>query len=125
MALINISHDSRDVDGKVINTWKGFVNTAFCRCNIEAGTNGYQGGDAGHGCRAYFRIEADDRGEFDLGIDITRKDKYGALGLEVNVGGDDELSCIIESLDVILRILREQQSGAEMTWIPTAYSNLN
>ena len=67
---------------------------------VEAGTNGYKGGDSGHGSRTYFRIE--DLASTDMTIGVTEH------GFWVSLGGDCELETITEALRFIVQVLEEQ-----------------
>lgn len=95
----------REVDGMKVTTWeRDIVN-----CNIlevEAGTNGYHGGDTGHGSRTYLRIK--DQGCTDLHCNVAQ-DKYGGVDeIEISLGGDAELETIKEALRWMLSILETQ-----------------
>ncbi|WP_409336330.1 hypothetical protein [Eubacterium sp. F2] len=97
--------DTRQVKGKEIETWKREIFDANILA-VEAGTNGYQGGDTGHGSRTYIRIE-------DLaGTDITVRPLRNCFkensGLELILGGDSELSTILEALKFITKVLTDQ-----------------
>ena len=92
-------------DGTDITTYTRDVVS----CNIlevEAGTTGYMGGDAGHGGRTYFAIRND--GSTDMGIHVMR-DRFGdAEGFEVMLGGDCELETMIRALKFITKVLEEE-----------------
>ena len=98
-----IKEDNKVVKGKEVPTFKREIIS----CNIlevEAGTNGYHGGDTGHGSRTYFRIR-------DLGsTDITARvlGKYGDEGIEVSLAGDCELETVIKALKFITKVLEDQ-----------------
>lgn len=78
---------------------------------VEAGTNGFHGGDAGHGSSTYFKIE--NLGGACINADVTKyKD-----GFEVALGGDWELDEIIESLKFILETLKEQSNKKETSML--------
>lgn len=67
---------------------------------VEAGTNGYHGGDAGHGSKTYFRIK---------NLDGTAIDCFSSGdGVEVRLYGDCELSTIIKALKFIVKVLKKQ-----------------
>ena len=51
-----ITEKERNIDGTIITTFSRDIYNANV-LEVEAGTNGYQGGDSGHGSRTYFRIE--------------------------------------------------------------------
>jgi hypothetical protein len=92
-------------DGTDITTYTRDVVS----CNIlevEAGTTGYMGGDAGHGGRTYFAIRND--GSTDMDIHVMR-DRFGdAEGFEVMLGGDCELETMIRALKFITKVLEEE-----------------
>ena len=72
---------------------------------VEAGTNGYQGGDTGHGSRTYFRIS----NEASTDIHVTPfMDRFGCNGFEVTLGGDCELETMIRALKFITKVLEEE-----------------
>ena len=103
--MFAITEGTRLVHGREVSTFtREIVN-----CNIlevEAGTNGYQGGDTGHGSRTYFRIQ--DLGSTD--IEVHALGRYGDEGLEVSLGGDCELETIITALKFITQAL---EAGAK------------
>ena len=93
----------RAIDRSKVTTW----SREIINCNIlevEAGTNGYQGGDSGHGGRTYFRIE--DQGSTD--IQVLPIGRYGDEGFEVFLGGDCELETVIRALKFITKVLEEE-----------------
>lgn len=94
-------------DGTKITTYTREVLGAN-DLEVEAGTNGYQGGDSGHGCRTYFRIQ--NAGNTDIEIHILR-DCFGDTGgFEVILGGDSELETIIRALKFITKVLEDEIS---------------
>jgi hypothetical protein len=103
--------NTRKVNGKEIETWEREIYDANI-LSVEAGTNGYQGGDTGHGSRTFIRIS--DEG----GTDITARaitDRFGDThGVEIALGGDSELSTIIEALKFITKVLEDQIKEAEL-----------
>ncbi len=70
--------------------------------DVEVGTTGYKGGDAGNGGSTYFRIE--NGGSSEMYVDIN-EDKNG---FEVALGGDWELRTIIEALEYSTAVLKFQ-----------------
>ena len=62
---------------------------------ITVATNGYQGGDSGHGGRTYISIE--DLGSSDMDAKVSCNFN-GNAKVEIMLGGDSELDTIIESL---------------------------
>ena len=97
---------THEVDGKLITTWERDVVS----CNIlevEAGTNGYQGGDSGHGSRTYLRIK--DQGCTDIRCSVKQNPYDGRMDeLEITLGGDTELETMKEALRWMLSILEAQ-----------------
>ena len=66
---------------------------------VQAGTNGYKGGDTGHGSRTFFSI-------YDVASTDMRVIKHDN-GFEVRLGGDSELETIIEALKFIVETLEK------------------
>ena len=96
----DIGHIHQDHEPKLIWT------TEICSANIinvKAGTNGYCGGDTGHGSRTYFSIE--DLGGTDMTV------KTSSTGFEVFLGGDCELATIIEALKFITKVLEDESKN--------------
>lgn len=94
----------RTVNGVTIDTFE-YDAEDFNILTAEAGTNGFQDGDSGHGCRTYIRIE--DQGGTDIHVKPIRS--CGEVsGVEITLGGDSELSTIIEALEFIVETLKEK-----------------
>lgn len=92
----------RIIDGHDVTTWQREITSANV-LEVEAGTNGCQGGDSGHGCRTYFRIN--DLGSTDICAKATDD------GFSVILGGNCELETIKEALRWILSILEVQSEN--------------
>lgn len=106
--MYEIKSRTRRVNGVNVETWEREIIDANI-LSVEAGTNGYQGGDTGHGGRTYIRIS--DEGGTDISARVM-KDKYGdTSGIEIALGGDAELSTIIEALKFIIKVLEEGQEA--------------
>ena len=67
----------------------------FNTLSVTVGTNGYQGGDSGHGGRTYISLE--DLGSTDLDARTSVND-YSQTKVELMLGGDSELDSLIEGL---------------------------
>ena len=91
-------------DGTELTTYTRDVVSANI-LKVEAGTNGFQGGDSGRGGRTYFRIE--DNGCTDMTV-RSYTDKYGSSGFEVILGGDCELETMIRALKFITKVLEDE-----------------
>ena len=92
------------IDGRPVHTKELELESA-CFMTVEAGTNGLHGGDSGHGCRTYISIM--DEGGCDIRVQKLH-DRYGCDGVEIVLGGDCELKCIIEGLKFIVKTLEAQ-----------------
>lgn len=90
---------------QVITETKEFVSCNILEC--EVGTNGYHGGDTGHGCRTYFRLK--DLSSTDIEV-ATSENEYGNKEVEIQLGGDCELSTFIEALEFAVETLRKQEN---------------
>jgi hypothetical protein len=102
----NIHEEIRESDG--LGVWCCEIVNANI-LEVKAGTNGYHGGDTGHGGRTYFSIK--DLGSTDIEVKV---DEVGD-GFEVYLGGDSELSTIIDSLKFITETL-EKQADRNTKW---------
>lgn len=76
--------------------------------SIEAGTNGYHGGDSGHGSRTYIRIA--NSGGTDMNV-IAKLDE-----VIIELGGDTELETIINALEWIASVLKIQCNETDKDW---------
>lgn len=107
--MYEIASRTRRVNGVDVETWEREIIDANI-LSVEAGTNGYQGGDTGHGSRTYIRIS--DEGGTDISAKIL-KNRYGdTSGIEIALGGDAELSTMIEALRFILKVLEDGREDA-------------
>ena len=107
--MYEVASNTRRVNGVDIETWEREIIDANI-LTVEAGTNGYQGGDTGHGSRTYIRIS--DEGGTDLNARVI-KDRYGdTTGIEIALGGDAELSTIIEAFKFITKVLEKGRETA-------------
>lgn len=101
--MFAITEGTRRIGGIEIPTYKREIVSANI-LEVEAGTNGYQGGESGHGSRTYFRIK--DLASTDMNVHVTR-DQFGCEGFEVTLGGDCELETIITALKFITQVLED------------------
>jgi hypothetical protein len=100
--MFAITEGIRRIGGIEVPTYKREIISANV-LEVEAGTNGYQGGDTGHGSRTYFRIE----NEGGTDIQVRPLGRYGDEGFEVTLGGDCELETIITALKFITKVLED------------------
>ena len=97
-----IKHSSRRIDEHNIPIISREINSANI-LHVEAGTNGYHGGDTGHGCRTYFQVV--DLGGTDIQVRPVGRNNRG---FEVVLSGDYELETIIQALGFVVRVLKKQ-----------------
>ena len=95
----------REIDNISVETFKREIVNANL-LEVEAGTTGYKGGDSGHGCRTYIRIE--DLGDTNIRVAAIKSSKRGNGGMVIELGGDSELSTIIAGLKFITKVLEDQ-----------------
>lgn len=69
----------------------GFLNVL----GVTVATNGYHGGDSGHGGRTYVSIENIADSDFDAKVS---RSESGEVKVELMFGGDSELDTLIQSL---------------------------
>ncbi len=100
--MFAITEGIHRIGGIDVPTYKREIISANV-LEVEAGTNGYQGGDTGHGSRTYFRIE----NEGGTDIQVHPLGRYGDEGFEVTLGGDCELETIISALKFITKVLED------------------
>jgi hypothetical protein len=98
-----VKSSEKTLNGVTIETWITEIISANM-LEVEVGTNGYQGGDSGHGCRTYFKLK--DLASTDIEPKINR-DENGNLEVEIALGGDCELNTFIESLEFAIKVLKE------------------
>lgn len=78
-------------------------------CNeleIEVGTTGFCGGDAGHGGKTYLRLK--NKASTDMQIKVDDGDLKEANSFEILLSGDTELKTFIEALDFALTELKKK-----------------
>jgi len=107
--MYEVTSRTRKVNGVDVETWEREIIDANI-LSIEAGTTGYQGGDTGHGGRTFIRIS--DEGSTDIDARVIT-DRYGGTrSIEIALGGDAELSTIIEAFKFITKVLEDGRETA-------------
>lgn len=110
--MYEIKQGEREVFGRRIPTFSREIYSANI-LEVEAGTNGYCGGDCGHGSRTYIRIT--DLGGTCMSVIPRALGDQGDLdegqGVEIMLGGDCELGTIIDGLEFILQALKDCAKG--------------
>lgn len=107
--MYEVASNIRRVNGVDVETWERKIIDANI-LSVEAGTNGYQGGDTGHGGRTYIRIS--DEGSTDINARVIKDRCDNTSGIEIALGGDAELSTMIEALKFITKVLEEGREAA-------------
>lgn len=103
--MYEVRRSEREVKGKTIETWIAELINANI-LEIEVGTNGYCGGDTGHGCRTYLRIR--DLGSTDMSANIIQGTFNQTEEVAIELGGDTELFTLIEALEFAVKVLKDQ-----------------
>ena len=83
--------NDKDRCGELRSSEFGTFNTL----GATVATNGYQGGDSGHGCRTYICFE--DLSSTDIDAEVSSGQDTNAK-LEIMLGGDSELDSMIDAL---------------------------
>lgn len=95
-------------DGTQITTFTREVISTL-GIEAEAGTTGFNGGDASCGGRTYFRFK--DMGFTNMHIKTTRGRDGNTGEVEFFLGGDCELEVIIRALKFVVKVLEEESEG--------------
>lgn len=98
-------HDEVIYGGKIIPTVT--CETQFT--SVTCGTNGYKGGDWGHGSRTYVKVEGGCLIDYQIRKIDEAKDGT-SNGFEIAVGGDCELDSLIETFETIASTLKNMKN---------------
>ena len=90
--------------GKIIPT----VTTKTPFTKVTCGTNGYKGGDWGHGSRTYVKVEGGVLSDYEV-RKIDEGEDGASSGFEIAVGGDWELDSMIETFEAIASNLKNMK----------------
>lgn len=104
--MYEIKRCEKEVNGMVIETWKSEITSANI-LEVEVGTNGYQGGDSGHGSRTYFSIR--DLASTNINVELLKDNNNQTEGFVLELGGDCELETFTEALEFALKVLKEHK----------------
>ena len=100
----NVQYNERIVNGKkVITMQRDFIDC--CILEVEVGTNGFQGGDGGHGCRTYIRFT--DNGSTCMDAKV-KNNCLGTTEIELQLYGDAELQTIARAFKWAAKVLETQ-----------------
>ena len=95
-------------DGTRLTTFTREI-TGANMLEVEAGTNGFKGGNAEHGSRTYFRIT--DIGNTDMFVKTSRRPfSSNTESAEFILGGDCELETLIRALTCAVKVLEEESA---------------
>lgn len=99
---------TKHITGTSIQTYKREIVSA-CTLDAEAGTNGYHGGDAGHGSKTYIKLSISG-GNLNVLITKGADKRYAHLvdSVELFFEGDAELTCIQKALAFCSDVLIQQ-----------------
>lgn len=106
--MFEVTEEIRNLRNRPVHTFTRLIADDNL-LEVEAGTNGFKGGDTSEGSRTFIRIE--DQGDTDmkataLGID-------GFEGLTLEFGGDEGLRSALTAFKFIVRVLEEQIGGID------------
>lgn len=82
------------------------INSA-CIMRVAAGTTGECGGDSGHGGKTIIEIADDSGCDIECTILQTGHDGRGT-GMRIALGGDCEMSCLLEALEFAAATIRRE-----------------
>lgn len=106
--MYEVKKNSRTLeDGTKITTYSREI-ASWNFLEVEAGTTGYCGGDAGHGGRTYFRIQNAACTDMEVHSYATPHSYDGDDGVEVVLAGDCELETMIQALKFIVKVLEDE-----------------
>ena len=105
--MYDIKKGNANVGGIKFPVYKREICSAN-QIEVVAGTNGYHGGDSGHGSRTFIQIR--DLGGTDITVNKLTNE-HGDEGVCLDLGGDAELQTIIEGLEFIVNVLKTQSKG--------------
>lgn len=103
--MFEVKKDHRTVNRETVTTYRREITNANI-LEVEAGTTGLCGGDTGHGCRTYIRIE--NLGGTDMNVEPITGSYNSVEGVVITLGGDAELLTITEALEFVVRVLKEE-----------------
>ena len=105
--MFEVIENMKKQDGIELTTYQRLILDATS-IEVEAGTTGLRGGDAGHGGRTYLRVKND----ADTNMRVSVKDTYRATEeFIIELAGDAELECAIKALKFMLKVLEDQKNN--------------
>ena len=102
--MYRIDTGCKTINGERVDTFIRGIAGRKSLLEVEAGTNGFHGGDTGAGSRTYIRIV--NNGNTDIYVRPTGP--CGDDGVEIMLGGDCELDTMITALEFITKVLKDQ-----------------
>ena len=106
--MYEIKSKTVQIEGQNVELFKREVVSANI-LEATAGTNGYKGGDSGHGSRTYFRIR--NLAGSDINAKVLTDNNGNCEGVQIVLGGDCELETFIRSLKFAVKVLEDQVKG--------------
>lgn len=100
-----IKENTKQISGEKVTTYERDIINACC-AEVEVGTNGYKGGDTGHGSRTYLRFEANCGSDINVTRIAANRNSDG--GFIIELGGDAELFNLLKGLKFAVKVLEEQ-----------------
>lgn len=94
--------NAMDIEGNEVPTLSETFQV-FNTLTVEAGTNGYRGGDSGYGGRTVLILKDD--GGSDLRCSINGQQTQAVEKIEIVLGGDSELQTFLDGLRFAVKAL--------------------
>lgn len=94
--------NTMDIEGSEVPTLSETFQI-FNTLTVEVGTNGYQGGDSGHGGRTVLILKDD--GSTYLRCSINGQQTQDVERIEIVLGGDSELTTFLDGLRFAVKTL--------------------
>ena len=107
--MYRIDSGIKFINGERVDTFiRGIIGESTVM-EVEAGTNGYHGGDRENGSRTYLRLTA--LNKVDFFARLKNNDAGQPVGVELCFCGDDGLSNVLKALDFAKQVLTDQLNG--------------
>ena len=109
--MIRIDSGVKFINGVRVDTFIRGITGDSAIMEVEAGTNGYRGGDRECGGRTYLRLSALNKADFFARV--KNNENGQPVGVELCFCGDDGLRTVLKALDFAHRVLSDQIDGVE------------
>lgn len=100
--MYEIKKKNAKVNGISFHTFERSID-GDCHFTVEVGTNGYKGGNAKKGSRAFISIKSDDKASL-----VSFVPQMGQKGVIIASSGDSELYGLLMSMKFCVSVLEDQ-----------------